>query len=431
MAERNFVVSKSIVADNVGEIVETTVTANTATTVASFPLSDSDTVEFTVKATQGDRRYSSKALALHNGTTVDLAQYGELSISATEAVAGTGAITWTTRTSNFTGGNYGSVNSVSYGNNLWVAGGRYGNIRTSTDTITWTTRTSNFPDNYTGQISSVAYGNSLWLAGGFGGRIRTSTDAVTWVTRTSNTTEFIYSVAYGNNLWVAVGGNTPPSAVGGQIRTSTDAITWTTRTSNFGTGGMGAIPIRSVAFGNSLWVAGGNYGALRTSTDAITWTTRTSNFGAYENIYSVAYGNSLWVAAGATGQLRTSTDAITWTTRTSNFGNTTITSIAYKNSLWVAGGSYGQLRTSTDAITWTTRTSNFGTTDIFSVAYGNNLWVAGGYYGQLRTSATDTASIEIPLTLSADISGSDVRLRATITDAATTNAEVKVLKTTL
>lgn len=37
----------------------------------------------------------------------------------------------------------------------------------------------------------------------------------------------------------------------------------------------------------------------------------------------------------------------------------------------------------------------------------------------------------IPLTLSADISGSDVRLRATITDAATTNAEVKVLKTAL
>jgi hypothetical protein len=36
-----------------------------------------------------------------------------------------------------------------------------------------------------------------------------------------------------------------------------------------------------------------------------------------------------------------------------------------------------------------------------------------------------------PLTLSADISGSDVRLRATITDAATISAEVKVLKTAL
>jgi hypothetical protein len=41
----------------------------------------------------------------------------------------------------------------------------------------------------------------------------------------------------------------------------------------------------------------------------------------------------------------------------------------------------------------------------------------------------EIGSPAIPLTLSADISGSDVRLRATITDAATTNATIKVLKT--
>jgi hypothetical protein len=66
-----------------------------------------------------------------------------------------------------------------------------------------------------------------------------------------------------------------------------------------------------------------------------------------------------------------------------------------------------------------------------SIAFGNNLWVAAGNQGQLRTSAVDTSSSSVgtPLTLSADISGSDVRLRATITDAATTNASVKVIKT--
>jgi len=45
-------------------------------------------------------------------------------------------------------------------------------------------------------------------------------------------------------------------------------------------------------------------------------------------------------------------------------------------------------------------------------------------YGLIEIGAT-----LIPLTLSADISGSDVRLRATITNAATTNATIKVLKT--
>ena len=243
-----------------------------------------------------------------------------------------------------------------------------------------------------------------------------------WTTQTSNFgSTRIMSVAYGNSLWVAAG-------YYGQLRTSTDATTWTTRTSNFGN-----TTIFSVAYGNNLWVAAGYYGQLRTSTDAITWTTRTSNFtqNYLGTIYSVAFGNNLWVAGGGNSELRTSTDAITWTTQASNFDGNWIFSIAYGNNLWVAAGMYGNLRTSTDGITWTTGTSNFGNTNIRSIAYGNSLWVAAGEYSQLRTSAVTTASVLVPLTLSADISGSDVRLRATITDAATTNAEVKVLKTVL
>jgi hypothetical protein len=205
-----------------------------------------------------------------------------------------------------------------------------------------------------------------------------NTPAASWTTRTSNFgTTNIRSVSYGNSLWVAAGDT-------GQLRTSTDAITWTTRESNF-TNQYGPTNILSVAYGNNLWVGGGDYGKIRTSTDAITWDEQTSNFGNTA-IRSVAYGNNLWVAGGYNGQLRTSTDATTWTARTSNFGAYTIRSVAYANSLWVAGSTGGQLRTSTDAITWTTRTSNFGNTSILSIAYGNNLWVAAGYYGELRTS---------------------------------------------
>ncbi len=201
----------------------------------------------------------------------------------------------------------------------------------------------------------------------------TSYIGTTWTTRRShfgNTS--IRSIAHGNSLWVAAGYT-------GQLRTSTDAITWTTRTSTFDSG-----VIHSVAYGNNLWVAVGDSGQLRSSTDGTTWTTQTSNFGN-SIIRSVAYGNSLWVAGGYGAKIATSTDAITWTTRTSNFTDA-IFSIAYGNNLWVAAGYIGQLRTSTDAVTWTTRTSNFGNTQIRSVAYGNNLWVAGGYAAQLRTS---------------------------------------------
>jgi hypothetical protein len=84
------------------------------------------------------------------------------------------------------------------------------------------------------------------------------------------------------------------------------------------------------------------------STNTITWTTVNSNFGA-TRIDSIAYGNSLWVAGGYSGQVRTSTNGLTWTTVTSTFTNDyfgTVESIAYGNELWVAGGYYGRINTS-------------------------------------------------------------------------------------
>jgi hypothetical protein len=213
------------------------------------------------------------------------------------------------------------------------------------------------------------------------------TGAITWTTRTSNFgNTLINSVAYGNGVWAAGAGNYGGSY--GALATSTDGATWVIQIS--GNEFDPIRPIRSVAYGNNLWVAGGQYGQLRTSTDAVTWTTQTSNFGN-STIRLVAYGNNLWVAGGDS-EIRTSTDGTTWTTRTSTFGSYAIRSVAYGNNLWVAAGQYGGLRTSTDGTTWTTQTSNFGNTHIQSVAYGNSLWVAGGYTGQLRTSAIDVVS---------------------------------------
>ena len=415
------------------EPTTTSVTANTETTVATFTTASAKAAEFHVKVGQGNRLYSTKVLVLQNGTTADFTKYGDLAVTATENIAGTFGNTWTTRTSNFGATD---IRSVAYGNSLWVAGGFEGQLRTSTDAITWTTRTSNFGN--TG-IRSVAYGNALWVAGGDTGQLRTSTDGTTWTTRTSNfSASAIRSVAYGNSLWVTGGEY-------GQLRTSTDAITWTTRTSNFGNYG-----INSVAYGNNIWIIGGYGGRIRTSTDAITWVTRTTNLYSFEGIHSVAYGNT-YVAAGgnfSTRKLIISTDSINWSTPSffntggGGYSGEQIYSVAYGDGLWVAGtGSGGvaaRLFTSTDAITWTTRTSNFSATDIRSVAYGNSILVAGGEAGQLRTSALDAAAYYVggltssaSVTFNTDISGSDVRLRMTIPDAATTNATVKVLTTTM
>jgi hypothetical protein len=480
-------------------------------------LTSTDTITWTTQ-TSNFGTYRIESIAYGDDLWVAGGDSGQLRTS-------TDATTWVTQNSNF--GNT-IIRSIAYGNNLWVAGGHTGQLRTSTDAINWTTQTSGFggiirsivyADNFwvyggateggSGSIvtstdtinwtvqdsnfgASIAYGNDLLVAGGAFGVIKTSSSltetilpnktlsledagdliqidsssdttitipsndsvaipvktqvnivragtgdvvieseqelvetlnvldpelsAVAWVTQNSNfgNTQ-IRSVAYGDNLWVAGGYQ-------GQLRTSTNTITWVTQTSNFGNTridsiaygdnlwvAVGGFPgqirtstnattwvtqtsnfentvLQSIAYGDNLWVAGGGGGQLRTSTNAITWVTQTSNFGN-TIINSITYGDNLWVAGDSNGQLRTSTDAVTWVTQTSNFGAyQSITSIAHGEGTWVAGGDSGRLRTSTDAVTWVTQNSNFDTTLILSIAYGDGLWVAGGYTGQLRTS---------------------------------------------
>jgi len=251
------------------------------------------------------------------------------------------------------------------------------NLENWNESLLWTTVTSNLGTS----IQSVAYGNGLWIVGAYGGQIRTSTNGSDWTTVTSNFGNAgILSIAYGNGLWVVVGGV-------GQIRTSTNGSAWTTVTSNFGD-----VRIRSVAYGNGLWIAGGYGGQMRTSTNGSAWTTVTSNFGT-AIIFPVAYGNGLWIAGGILGQMRTSTNGSTWTTVTSNFGTTVIFSIAYGNGLWIAGGSTGDMRTSTNGSTWTTVNSNFGNTTIRPIAHANGLWIAGGDTGQMRTSTQEQLNL--------------------------------------
>jgi len=298
-----------------------------------------------------------------------------------------GGTVWTPRTSFFGAS---QINSVAFGNGLWVAGGVGGALRTSTNGTSWVTRASTFGAN---AINSVAHNllevGPLWVAAGAAGTLRTSTDGTTWVTRTSTFgTSAINSVVYSDGLWVAAG-------AAGQLRTSTDAVTWVTRTSTFGT-----TNINSVTASDGFYVAGGDAGEMRTSTDAITWVTQNSKFDSTININSVAAGSGFYnvgfVAVGGSstpnsfGTITTSTDAITWVTQPNVFGSEIINSVAQSRdnyySSWVAVSSAGTLKISEDAQTWVTQTSGFGTSNIKTVAAGGGLFIAGGDGGQLTTS---------------------------------------------
>ena len=89
---------------------------------------------------------------------------------------------WTTQTSNFASTN---IQSVDYGNGLWVAGGGAGQIRTS-------------PQLYT-------YPNNTFLAAGDSGKLAKSSDGLSWTSLNIGGTNNYTNIAFGSGIYYAGG----------------------------------------------------------------------------------------------------------------------------------------------------------------------------------------------------------------------------------
>ena len=233
-------------------------------------------------------------------------------------------ITWTSRTSPTAG-----WNSVTWGDDTFVAVGNGGEVMTSTDGITWTSRT---PAGYkawksviwggpAGQEKFVVVSDTLSNASG----IMTSPDGVTWTYRTAAGPVVWTSVAWGDDTFVSVTSNSTSN----KVMTSTDGVTWTAR--------AGAGPTntawKSVAWGgtagNEKFVAvaeGGSGNRVMTSPDGATWTMRTeASTNAWTSVaWGGPVGDQTFVAVANTGtgnRVMTSPDGITWTSQTSASNN--------------------------------------------------------------------------------------------------------------
>ena len=142
MADKNFNVKNGLdIGDNVAtSVTKTTINSASETTIDSILTDTTKSIDYSLTLFQGNTGVVGKKIfATENGIGASVQEYGSISVNREEYNAP--PVTWTTSTSNF-----GStlIYSVAYGNNIWVASGVYGQLRTSTDAITWTTRTSNF-----------------------------------------------------------------------------------------------------------------------------------------------------------------------------------------------------------------------------------------------------------------------------------------------
>ena len=378
-----------------------------------------------------------------------------------------------------------SIYSIAYGNGKFVAvGSGTSKMKISTDGETWTKVdvTSTFG---TALINSIAYGNNMFVAVGGTGKMATSTDGTTWTLVADSAFgpyASIGKIIYGNNTFVAVGLDLVNSSMVSKVVTSTDGTTWTAAnvTSIFvdpgnlyvaygsskfvivgQKGKMAYLPVTStedpdlegtitidpntnVTLGMELTATYSGTeivsyqwkkGATNVGTDADTFTptevgsytvtvsatgykSKTSNpvtvakpawtlaanstFGT-TYINGIAYGKGTFVAVGGASKMAYSSDGKNWTaippglndgtTFGTASGGTTIHGIAYGNNTFVAVGNSGKMATSPDGITWTKVASNPFLSNydfILGIAYGNNMFVAVGEAGKIATSPDGT-----------------------------------------
>ena len=327
-----------------------------------------------------------------------------------------------------------SYGIVSAGNNLYY--------QTTTNLSTWSTLATSISMPY----SIFEYSNGS--TGYYGLYVNSSNQLVQTLNYYTTTTSAaltgtFYAATYANNLYLAAGASGVLYTYAGNPVSGISTVTFTSRTSGFGT-----YAIRAIAYGNGLYVIGGDNGSLSTSTDGITWTSRTSGFGT--NTIRVITGkpqpNGQWffAAGGDNGNISTSTDGITWTSRNSGVTSSLTTAIPfttlYSSYPILFGGSNQTVvyASASDGSSWSkiiasqTSSANYspdplgtsgyaytinntstlttyiplavtpvGSTNaplidnqnlyINSVAYGNNLYLAAGVNGQMYTS-TDTVT---------------------------------------
>ena len=460
MAEKDFVVGQNIIADNISTPTETTITTNSATTIATFDKTTAESAQFIVSAVQGSKINARRVAVVHDGTTADMDSYV---VTTTGGSAGGAAVpnsiaaNFTTRLDANTGGYFlKRPAAVAYGGGKWVAVGGYntqGNAWQSTDSITWAAAPYG---EYYYAATCIAHAptEDRWFAGGFGGYSRT------FLTSNLNTNFGFYS-AFNNYMYyfnnyariraVAVGQNSFQECflIGRdysylQYENSNTMSNYSSAQQIYNYSGN--TDIRAIAYGGGTWVVveadGGaqyNTNAQYSGFNSSSWYPTNSALGSGATL-PLIYGGGKFVGGRSDGSFDVSTDGINWFTRAGQDGNT-IKSLTYGNGLFVSGGSTGKTMTSTDAITWVSHngydTLNEGP-EINGLAFGEDYFVgvgnkAGGAGGDgidvMKSAGVGLTPAEvIALTLSVDISGSDVRLRATVSDAATTSVTVKVIK---
>jgi len=211
----------------------------------------------------------------------------------------------------------GDAFSITFGANLFVAGGYYNPagtfypcVITSPDAITWTQTA--IPAALSGQITRIAFANGVFVAGSqTNQQIFYSSDGLTWTISASTSAYHMRGLAYGNGVWVSVSSATNSSDFTPAI-SSNNGVTWTNGTLQSSFGGA-----TDLFFYNGIFISTTSTAKILTSVDGITWTLAADLFALFSFNFGttagITFGNNVFCALGNTGAIAISNDLTNWT----------------------------------------------------------------------------------------------------------------------
>lgn len=202
------------------------------------------------------------------------------------------------------------------------------------------------PTPFGGTLQSVIYQSNQFVAVGGGGMAAISTDGRAWQTRTSPSRRMMTGLTYGKGLYVAVG-------EGEAIITSPDALNWTLR----GTASVAKFDLAAVAFGNNRFLAVGGVGTSYYSDDGIVWQARPAGIVFVDVKFINGKFVILGYNPGGGASVFTSTDGVTWSAGSPLASVVASRGIAFGNGKYLVGGiasdGFTRIFQSTDASVWT------------------------------------------------------------------------------
>jgi len=276
---------------------------------------------------------------------------------------------------------YDDMQSVAYGNGVYVAAGRSGMIVRSSDGNNWTqvsdrgsiwfrglaygnghyvavagddTWSSSDGDNWTsvgplqGYPNAITWANDTFVVVCALGDIHHSRDGVQW-TRLAITTNYLSDIIFDGKRFIAVGDGT--------VLLSTNGTQWITVL-------LPGTNLNTIAYGEGLYVAG-----EWISTNAVNWQRIVSPTPAFD----ITYGNGKFVGVSL-NQAIVSDDGRTWRSYeiSRQYQNDFV---VFAAGTFIAFGSYGRTATSTNGQDWVVHNIWLGS----GMAYVNGvLWNAGG-----------------------------------------------------